>query len=83
MGVAGFAVTRNGFAFLAFLILYIPTSLVVSIMGVVYAIRAYAGLPRGHWGRLVLNVLMVLALCSLALACLITMIFSSHPAGGF
>jgi len=82
-GAAGFALTRNGFSFLAFLLLYIPVSLLVSIIGAIYTVKAYAGLPRGHWGRLALNVLIVIAILGLAWACFLVVSFSSHPPGGF
>ena len=81
-GVAGALATRS-FSFLAFLLIYAPVSFIVSGIGAVYALRAYRALPRGHWGRLALNVVIALAVLGLVLACLVIISFGSHPAGGF
>jgi hypothetical protein len=82
-GVLGFVLAGNGFARLGFLLLYIPAALIVSAFGVAYSIKAYAGLPRGHWGRTSLTVLIALMLVGLVLAFVILIAFNSHPAGGF
>ena len=71
VGVLGFVLTGNGFSFFGFLLAYIPFCLVISVVGAVFAAKAYAGLPSDHWGRIALAASIALAILGVLLGCLV------------
>ena len=81
-GVAGFIGTRNGCAFIAFLLAYIPSAIVLSVFGAVFAEKAYSGLPQTHWGRLALTVSILAVTLAVTFGCWVLFDASSRPPGG-
>jgi hypothetical protein len=80
-GLAGSVFTKGGFSFLGFLLVYLPAALIVSVMGMIFAIRANATLPRRHWGRTALTALLVLVGLVLAYGCFLLCQFAFYPVG--
>ncbi len=60
-GLGGLVGTKNGFAFIGFLLAYVPSALIVSVVGAVFAVKAYRLLPAAHKGRHILTAVMSLA----------------------
>ncbi len=80
VGAIGFGnaiMTNNGFALIGFLVPYILFSLVACVVGTVFAVKAYRGLPPNHKGRNVLTVVLSLAVLGVVLCLLLVANFSS------